>query len=370
MRHLSLFSGSGIGTLAALHAGIVTVAHAENDPACCYCLERLWPDAKLFRDVRDVTAESVADVGPIDIISGGFPCTDISTAGKGAGLGTEENPTRSGLWFEFARVIRETRPAWVLIENVPALRVRGGDRVTNDLEAMAYEWEAVVVGAWAVGAPHKRDRVWVVGRLADGNKRASIASSISGNSETVARVTGKANRLSSGVGGCRTSWRLADPIGNLCGRGGDEPQRGPEGRTAAGRAGETVGHPASDDQRRAPVAAMHWERKPPGGSSGGCGELADSDSPRLSQPVCERGDSREEQPAAIGSRWPARPGEQQYPWEAPRLVEFGLGDAADGLARRVRSRANKALLRMVGNAWCYPNAVLMFRAIVSLDKEA
>lgn len=57
MKHLSLFSGSGIGTLAALHAGIVTVAHAESDPACCYCLERLWPDARLFRDVRDVTAE-------------------------------------------------------------------------------------------------------------------------------------------------------------------------------------------------------------------------------------------------------------------------------------------------------------------------
>lgn len=162
MRHLSLFSGSGIGTLAAQAVGIETVAHAENDPACCYCLERLWPGVRLFRDVRDVTDESVADLRPVDIISGGFPCTDISTAGKGAGLGTEENPTRSGLWYEFARVIREVRPTWVLLENVFALRVRGGDRVCQDLEASGYTWEAVVVGADDVGAPHRRKRVWIV----------------------------------------------------------------------------------------------------------------------------------------------------------------------------------------------------------------
>src|SRR3990172_200606 len=137
MNHLSLFSGSGIGTLAAAACGIRTVAHAENDPACCYCLERLWPGVRLFRDVRDVTAESVADLGTIDLIDGGFPCTDISMAGKGAGLGTEENPTRSGLWYEFARVIREVRPRFVLVENTPALRLRGADRVLADSASQA-----------------------------------------------------------------------------------------------------------------------------------------------------------------------------------------------------------------------------------------
>ena len=527
MRHVSLFSGSGIGTLAAQAAGIATIAHAENDPACCYCLERLWPGVRLFRDVRDVTAESVADLGHIDIISGGFPCTDISTAGKGAGLGTEENPTRSGLWYEFARVIREVRPTWVLIENVPALRVRGGDRVTNDLEAMAYEWEAVVVGAWAVGAPHKRDRVWIVGRRLDDTQsrvqRTDAGSPRSSQAASEGEVRGWAVHIGRSAEDGRlvdASRGLADPIGNLCGRGGDESERGQEGRTTAGRTGETMadrprqqrderangdgvgergdfvpfdewiaatgslggtrreweklygelGHPASDDQRRAPVAAMHGAGKPAGGSSGervavcpeccqsaitaglaiagnvcgGCSsflgyaigprlagrqgeprddepqqpttqragdELADAaqqrerepnDServePRSGEPrqdagrgsrdklaessSCERGAGTERnqrehatrtgqtlaRDEPTGCRWPSRPGERQHAWEAPRLVEFGLGDATDGLSRRVRSRANKSLLRMVGNAWCYPVAVQLFKAIVELEQ--
>ena len=239
MRHLSLFSGSGIGTLAAQAAGIATVAHAENDPACCYCLERLWPSVRLFRDVRDVTAESVADLGLIDLISGGFPCVDISTAGKGAGLGTEENPTRSGLWFEFARVIREVRPRWCLLENVPALRVRGGDRVCFDLEAIGYSWESVVVGAWAVGAPHKRDRVWIVGRL--GNASCERRQQDTGSPSCDEKTHGRARRK----------------------------QRQQDGDNEPDGAGESMGHPASDDQRRAPVSAMHGEGEQVGGSSGG-----------------------------------------------------------------------------------------------------
>ena len=324
MNHLSLFSGSGIGTLAAAEVGIRTVAHAENDPACRYCLERLWPDARLFRDVRDVTAESVADLGPIDIISGGFPCTDISTAGKGAGLGTEEEPTRSGLWYEFARVIRETQPTWLLIENVPALRVRGGDRVCEDLEAMAYEWEAVVVGADDVGAPHRRKRVWIVAHR---------------------EVIGRPKR---GLHQGRT-------------------QKDGHGTPDALRVSEGMGHAPSNDERRAPIVAMHGAGESAGGSGGG--ELAYSNSTRPPQPMCQPINPRQEQSAIIRSRWPARPGEPQHDWEAPRLVEFGVGDAVDGLPRRIRSRANKALLRMVGNAWCYQNAVLMFRAIMELSRQ-
>lgn len=391
MRNLSLFTGSGIGDLAAKAAGIETVAMCESDPACCYCLERLWPGVRLFRDVHDVTAESVADLGPIDIISGGFPCQDISTAGKGAGLGTEEKKTRSGLWYEFARVIREVRPAWLLIENVPALRVRGGDRVTNDLEAMAYEWEAVVVGADDVGAPHKRKRVWIIGRLE--NTASTRRTQAGVESRDRQRANSNTQRgFRECESGNASGTELADTIGNLRGSGGNESERGPERRTAAGRAGEELGHPASDDKRRAPIAAMHWEGEQAGGSSGGeladgtrqqrdertngdgaraegDGKLADGNSQGLPQPVCKRSDPPEEQSPVVRSRWPARPGEPQHDWEAPRLVEFGLGDAVDGVSRRVRSRANKALLRMAGNAWCYQVAELMFRGIVELDKE-
>lgn len=407
MNHLSLFSGSGIGTLAAQEAGIVTVAHAENDSACCYCLERLWPDARLFRDVRDVTAESVADLGPIDIISGGFPCTDISTAGKGAGLGTEENPTRSGLWYEFARVIREVRPTWCLIENVPALRVRGGDRVTNDLEAMAYEWEAVVVGADDVGAPHRRKRVWIIGRRLehtkhDGQSDAEVAGCFGSRGhdgtagtrtaeQSAGSVDGGSRRTNVGNSGCERRQQdaggsscdeethgragrkqrqqdgdnepcrasevagLANPIGDLCGRGGDEPERGTEGRTAAGRAGEAVAY--SERQRLEGTWCERWEQQ----------RIRIGERTHL---VC--------------NRWPARPGEPQHPWEAPRLVEFGLGSPVNELARRIHerldgsgngispdraaSRANKTLLRMCGNSWVFPLAKLLFELIVELDR--
>lgn len=159
MRHLSLFSGSGIGTLAAQAAGIVTVAHAENDPACCYCLERLWPDARLFRDVREVTAESVADLGQIDIISAGWPCQGFSVANKHAkGL----NDARSGLWSEVSRILEEVCPAWFVGENSPAIRVRGIDKVLSDLERIGYaSWQGVVP-AYAVGLRHHRKRCWIV----------------------------------------------------------------------------------------------------------------------------------------------------------------------------------------------------------------
>lgn len=435
MNHLSLFAGSGIGTLAAAACGIRTIAHAENDPACCYCLERLWPDARLFRDVRDVTAESVADLGPIDIISGGFPCTDISTAGKGAGLGTEENPTRSGLWFEFARVIREVRPRYILAENVPALRVRGGDRVCFDLEAMGYSWESVVVGAWAVGAPHKRDRVWIVARRMDDaasprHQGRSVGEAgqrpeTPGPVPSVRREESGGGRLANPDSDERKRQRL--PAAERRERDSDTDRANRGGIDAC-----ELGHPASDDQRRAPVAAMHGEGESVGGSSGGgatehrdacklfrwelavagklgterynciCdvanaerdghqgGEPASGAAPgvrrRSSEPGCcqlaipavqrrqEPGAMHAGAPAATEARsattrWPSRPGEPQHPWEAPRLVEFGVGDATDGLSRRVRSRANKAALRMVGNAWCYPVAEMMFRAIVELDNN-
>ena len=155
-RHLSLFSGGGIGDYAAEQAGFETVAVCECEPDCLYALRRLYPNAKVFEDVKSVG--SVSNLGRIDLISGGFPCQDISAAGKGAGLAG----ARSGLWFEMLRVIREIRPTWVLAENVPALRTRGADRVISDLEEAGYTVWPSVVGAWAAGAPHKRDRVWIV----------------------------------------------------------------------------------------------------------------------------------------------------------------------------------------------------------------
>jgi DNA (cytosine-5)-methyltransferase 1 len=163
MRELSLFSGSGIGALAAQEAGIETVAFCEPDEWCQYVLRGLWPGVPVFPDVAALTADALP--GGIDIISGGFPCQDISSAGKGVGITGE----RSGLWFEMLRLVREVRPRWVLAENVPALRTRGADIVIAGLEEAGYTVWPLVVGAWCCGAPHRRNRVWIVAqRKSDG----------------------------------------------------------------------------------------------------------------------------------------------------------------------------------------------------------
>jgi hypothetical protein len=123
---LDLFSGIGGFSLGLERTGgMRTVAFCEIDPYCRAVLRKHWPAVPCFEDVRDLHA---FDVGPVDVICGGFPCQDISTAGRGAGLAGE----RSGLWSEYRRLIEECRPAWVVIENVSALRSRGLDQVLGE----------------------------------------------------------------------------------------------------------------------------------------------------------------------------------------------------------------------------------------------
>ena len=104
--------------------------------------------------------------GRVDVVSGGFPCQDISLAGTGAGL----DGARSGLWREYARIVGEIRPRFVCVENSPALASRGLDRVLGDLAALGYDAEWGVLGADAVGAPHRRERIWIVGYLPDADR--------------------------------------------------------------------------------------------------------------------------------------------------------------------------------------------------------
>jgi DNA (cytosine-5)-methyltransferase 1 len=158
----SLFAGIGGFDLGLERAGMRSVWQCEIDPYCQRVLAKHWPDVLRVPDIRDVGAGTVPYV---DVICGGFPCQDLSYAGKGAGLDGE----RSGLWSEYARVIRELRPRYVLVENVSALLARGLGRVLGDLAevGMACEWGCI--RAADVGAPHLRDRVWLVAyRTRDG----------------------------------------------------------------------------------------------------------------------------------------------------------------------------------------------------------
>jgi DNA (cytosine-5)-methyltransferase 1 len=159
MKILDLFSGIGAFSLGLERAGMQTVAFCEIDPYCRRVLAKHWLEVPCYDDVRSLTAGRLrADGIAVDIICGGFPCQDISVAGKGAGIGGE----RSGLWSEFARLIGEIRPRYVLVENVAALLGRGLGDVLGDLAALGYDAEWHCIPAAAVGAPHRRDRVWIV----------------------------------------------------------------------------------------------------------------------------------------------------------------------------------------------------------------
>jgi DNA (cytosine-5)-methyltransferase 1 len=152
----SLFAGIGGFDLGLERAGTRTVWQVEIDPFCRRVLERHFPDAQRYEDVREVGAHNLA---PVDLICGGFPCQDISSAGAKVGIGGE----RSGLWSEYARIIGELRPRYVLVENVAALLSRGLGVVLADLSALGYDAEWDCLPASAFGAPHQRDRLWLVG---------------------------------------------------------------------------------------------------------------------------------------------------------------------------------------------------------------
>lgn len=156
LRILDLFSGIGGFSLGLERTGgFETVAFCEIKEFPRKVLAKHWPGVPIFHDIRELKGK---DVGAVDVICGGFPCQDISFAGKGAGIEGE----RSGLWSEYARLIGEIRPRYVLVENVAALLGRGLDRVLGDLAALGYDAEWHCIPASAVGAPHRRDRIWIV----------------------------------------------------------------------------------------------------------------------------------------------------------------------------------------------------------------
>jgi len=164
LRLLDLFSGIGGFSLGLERsAAFKTVAFCEIDPFCRKVLAKHWPEVPQYDDIRTLTADRLAADGiAVDAICGGFPCQDVSTAGRGLGLAGE----RSGLWTEFARLIRDIRPRFVFVENVAALVDRGLGRVLGDLAACGYDSEWRCISAADMGAAHERDRVWIIAHAA------------------------------------------------------------------------------------------------------------------------------------------------------------------------------------------------------------
>jgi DNA (cytosine-5)-methyltransferase 1 len=161
VNELELFAGAGGGILGSQMLGHRTVCAVEYDAYARSVLLARQADGTfspfpVWDDVR--TFDGLPWRGIVDVVSGGFPCQDISVAGKGAGIDGE----RSGLWREMARVVSEVRPRFVFVENSPALVTRGLGTVLGDLSALGYDARWTVMGAADVGAPHQRDRLWIL----------------------------------------------------------------------------------------------------------------------------------------------------------------------------------------------------------------
>tara|TARA_Y100000310_G_scaffold335462_1_gene417601 strand:- start:19 stop:1191 length:1173 start_codon:yes stop_codon:yes gene_type:complete len=162
MKMLDLFSGIGGFSLAAewvWSEDLEVVGFCEIEPFAVKVLNKNFPGVPIYNDVCKLDGRELTNKhGNIDIITGGFPCQDISIAGKGVGI----DGTRSGLWSEMCRIISEVRPRYAFIENVPMLIHRGLERVLTDLTEIGYDAEWQVIGADDVGAWHRRKRIWIV----------------------------------------------------------------------------------------------------------------------------------------------------------------------------------------------------------------
>lgn len=328
MNCLSLFSGIGCHDEGLRAAGINIVGQVEIEPMPIAVLEKHFPGVNRWSDVRHVSADLVrSSCGAIDLITGGFPCTDVSVAGKGAGIA---KGTRSGLWREMFRIIRGLRPAWIVIENVPALRTRGYDRIYDALARIGYGITPVVVGAEHCGAPHRRHRVWIVGcssKVAVSAVHGHLTATEQPLSQEVEQFSRRKEK----------SYRAVESAG-----GGSRPSL-------------LVEHPQSIERRQ--VGQSAGERQ---AGFGGAGQgVAVADGSRSTAWISGKAEPRRQGIAEVADNhrcrpiWPARPGQPQYDWEAPRLVEWPLGASASMDARelvRLGKRHNKETLRAAGNA--------------------
>jgi len=225
MNELALFAGAGGGILGGKLLGWRTVCAGEWEsyPASVLCARQndgLLPPFPIWDDVCSFDGRPWA--GIVDVVSGGFPCQDISAAGRGAGIDGE----RSGMWGQMARIVGEVRPEYVFVENSPMLTTRGLGRVLGDLASLGYDARWTVLGAADVGAPHQRDRIWIVAHSKKLQRDGS---------NDHARV-GMGREQISQSGDC--SWASDLAHANSAQRKGNErSQRGTQKRTDIGESG-------------------------------------------------------------------------------------------------------------------------------------
>jgi len=289
IRALDLFSGIGGFSLAVDWLGGETVAFVEWEAWNRRVLAKHWPEAQFFGDIKAVTAEQLHGLGPIDLITGGYPCQPFSVAGQRRG---KDDPRH--LWPEMRRVIDTVRPRVVLAENVSGHVTMGLDTVLAEMESDGYTAGAIVIPAAGVNALHKRDRVWIIATRQPLADTASIAQQLpgheaqSGDAERDARVEHSASGGGLHVGCPDEAMAHANHDGatergqrpHATGEGaewGDDPRgsHGDAGQVAAGGAGQDQAvanphHAGQREQRGAePVEAQHAAAEYSGGDGTG-----------------------------------------------------------------------------------------------------
>ncbi|MGB9804309.1 DNA cytosine methyltransferase [Desulfofundulus sp.] len=312
MRVLDLFSGIGGFALGLERAGMTTAAFCEIDSYRRSVLKKHWPHVPVFGDVRELTREKLIEAGvidneagrTIDLICGGPPCQPFSVAGKRRGTADDRY-----LWPEMFRIIREVRPPWVLFENVANIVNMALDTVLSDLETEGYETGTLIIPACAVGAPHRRDRVWVVAHSAgmerqSGAEEQGVLRRVPADGEEC-NNTGRSGKTQSG-----------DNVAHAEGTGL------PERRHRPGENGCETGEKEENSSITRPAGCCLLLGKTAGARDAQprLGRVLDGLSGRLDN-----------------HRWPAPFGCPQYDWEPPRLAQgeipyrrqrlMALGDA-------------------------------------------
>lgn len=372
MTHASLFSGIGGFDLAAHWAGIENVFACEIDEFCRKVLAKRFPNTTLYKDIKETKFEQYC--GTIDIISGGFPCQPFSTAGKRAG--TADNRY---LWGEMLRVVREIKPRWVIAENVRGLtNIADGstfETVCNDLEISGYEVQPFIIPALSVGAPHRRERVWIVAHANNRSRpqqkvsaRGSVyemcnRGDISGNpphsnSRGLERTEEKrgqgeyALRSDFGVTDSNDNQQEQPKCDNETGRCSSESWQG-------NGIGTGLGGEFGDSPERVGTVGRGAEELPaPNAADSKIKRLVRSDRAQL-RGLCATEHYR-------GQEWPEK-------WIEALTRIYGMDDGLpggmDGLNERYKDRSRKFRIKAMGNAIVPQIAHLIFNAILEVERE-
>lgn len=322
MNELHLFAGAGGGILAGQLLGHRCVCAVEWEPYAQAVLvarqnDGAFPPFPIWDDVQ--TFDGKPWRGIIDIVAGGFPCQDISAAGKGAGIDGE----RSGMWTHMARIIGEVRPHYVFVENSPVLTSRGLGRVLGDLAEMGFDAQWGVLGASDVGAPHKRERIWIVANARCGRR----------SEQGIGQVEQSRGAEVIGTGA------ISDAISQQPYRSGSRPEQDRSTESANSSSAYDLANPASIRPQRSNEPGSGWKgntawahSEPSGADSGSRGQgmaYSHIHSLQRMEPQSQQGEHGRQTGlhgrAGSVQSWPADPA------DAP---ESGLGRVADGVAHR------------------------------------